>query len=228
MAQVTYSEPTWGDPQLTYCEPSYLHALGVTPFIMLGILTQLIRYQFSTVDNIINPYLQNLIWTADRETTKVTVVPGQDVDLDTVSPGPRVHILLDPVRSNRMGALTGDSMPVGANQFGYVGRRDYQRLLMSGARIVCVSSSEVESQLMGEEVFNRMMVYAHKIREDIGVGMFKVDSLYPPRAKERPEKGIKVFFSTVQVNWDSMYRWSLVAEAPTVKRLYQRQHTIVI
>ena len=228
MAQQTYNEPVWGTtPQPTFCVISYLHAFGIMPFIMLGVLTNLLRYQFMSTDNLASPYMKHLIWAADPETTKITIIPGMDTDLNHVSANPRIHIILDPTKTRRVGALTGDSTPLAANEHGYVGRRDYNKYLTAGARIICLSQVESESQLMCEEVFSRMLVYAPKIREDIGVGMFKVDGMYPPKSKTDREAGVKVFYSTVQVSWETLYKWSLVAEAPTIKRLYQ-QHTVSV
>ena len=76
----------------------------------------------------------------------------------------------------------------------------------------------MEAELLGEEVFMRMLRFAPVIRKDIGLGLLQVESLSELQSMQ---KGAKGHYYTVQVNirWSHMVRWSLIADAPVLKRL---------
>ena len=222
MADITYTEPTWDIPQNTVCGISYLRSFSITPYILMGVFLRLLQYHFSSVLNISSPYLQYSLWDPDPESTKIHIGTGSSVDRNVVSGMPAIYIGMDNTKSTRMSVLVGDSTPLVNNSNGFMGKRDHQKLLSGGARILCISKNQDEAFLMAEEVFYRMMTYAPKIREDIGVGSFGVDN-FSAAKPTRIEGGEEVFFASVMVKWENMHKWSLVAEAPTIKRLHTQQ-----
>jgi len=223
MADIIYPEPTWTTPQNTVCSISYLRDFGVTPYILMGVFLRLLQYHFSSVANISSPYLANSIWSEDEETSKLVIKTGSVTNGNNVSQIPAIYVGMTSVRATKMGVLVGDSTPLARSSNGYLNKRDHHKMLAGGARILCISKSQDEAFLMAEEIFYRMMTYAPKIRDDIGVGAFNV-SEFSPAKPTRIYGGEEVFFASVVLKWDNLHKWSLVAEAPSIKRLHM-QHT---
>jgi hypothetical protein len=65
MAVIEYPEPTWGQCQPVEEPCSSLVSTGITPYIIKGIVLQLLRFHFGDCDNILNPALKDFIWCGD-------------------------------------------------------------------------------------------------------------------------------------------------------------------
>jgi hypothetical protein len=66
MAVIQYPEPTWGTCQPVEEPCSSLVTTGITPYILKGIVLQLLRFHFGDCDNITNPALKGYIWCGDN------------------------------------------------------------------------------------------------------------------------------------------------------------------
>lgn len=65
MAIIEYPEPEWGQCQPVEEACSSLVTTGITPYILKGIVIQLLRFHFGDCDNIINPALKGFMWCGD-------------------------------------------------------------------------------------------------------------------------------------------------------------------
>jgi len=88
---------------------------------------------------------------------------------------------------------------------------------ISGAHsIICRGGSGVEADLLGEEVFFRMLHYQQIIKQDLRLGFLLTEALSDVKSRDEFQR---TFYSIVRVSWAYVYRWKVIPETPIVKRV---------
>lgn len=227
-APFQFPEPTWGQPQLAVEPGSSLCASGITPFILTGILVRLLQYHFSDPDNIVRESLHYLRWYREctddivddegKSLQRLYINVSYQLDLANAEQRPGIFVKREPVQTRRISVEQGDSVTTHIKQsVGSFQGKIYQKILNGAFSLVCVAESGAEADLLGEEVFDRMLYFAPKIEEDIRIGQFEVQSLSD--VKETEGGANKAYYSVVRIRWASHRRWAIVAEAPILKRV---------
>lgn len=223
-----YPEPTWGTPQLAIEPASSLCASGITPFILTGILVRLLQYHFSDPNNIVRESLHYLRWyrecadgiVDDSGTAlqRLYIDVGYQLNLANAEQRPGIFVKREPVTTRRISIEQGDSVTTHIkSRIGSFQGKIFQKILEGAFSLICIGTSGAEADLLGEEVFDRMLYFAPKIEEDIRIGMFTVKSL--SEVQELTNGAKKAYYTVVRLEWASHRRWTLVAEAPILKRI---------
>lgn len=228
MEMVPYPEPTWGQSQQAYEPCTSLLATGITPFILTGIIIRLLQYHFSDPANIINDSLRRYRWKEDCN--EVIVAPdgtalggiyvglGYEFKPSMVQQRPGLFVKREPVTVSRLSAIKGDqALPHIKRNVGVYQGAEFQKQLVGRFSIVCAGANGSEADILGEEVFYRMLYFAPLIKEDIRIGQFTVESLSD--VKDLENDGIHAFYSVVSLLWAHVPRWAAVPETPLLKRL---------
>lgn len=231
---VSYPEPTWGVSQQAYEPCSALVATGITPFVLTGILIRLLQYHFSDERNIITDSLRRYRWKQDCNESIVGpdgtalggmhVGPSYELTLSQVQPRPALYVKRETLAVARISAIKGDqALPSIKTKTGVYQGAEFQKQLSGRYSIICVGSSGAEADLLGEEVFLRMLYFAPIIREDIRIGLFTVEGLSEVKELTEISDGNKAFYTVVSLFWAHVTRWAAVPETPVLKRLHWTQ-----
>ena len=213
MAMVTYPEPTWTVSQDATPATSRLRTLTPTPVVMLGVMVRLLQMHFVDANNIESTLLKNLLWHPDAKQTRIMIDGSTNYRADVVESSPTIYVKRSALSISRVGVGEDDVAVQGSSSTPL-----HQKRVDGIFRIQISSRVPMEAELLGEEVFMRMLRFAPVIRKDIGLGLLQVESLSELQSMQ---KGAKGHYYTVQVNirWSHMVRWSLIADAPVLKRL---------
>jgi hypothetical protein len=228
MSDVVYPEPTWGTPQLAVEPASSLCASGITPFILTGILVRLLQYHFSDPNNIVRESLQYLRWYRDctdgivdddgNSLRRLYINVGYQLDLANAEQRPGIFVKREDVRTRRISVEKGDSVTTHIKQrIGAFQGKIYHKILEGAFSLICIAESGAEADLLGEEVFDRMLFFAPMIEDDIRIGQFEVKMLSD--VKELEAGANKAYYTVVRIQWASQRRWTIVAETPVLKRI---------
>ena len=227
-APVRYPEPTWGTPQLAVEPASSLCASGITPFILTGIIVRLLQYHFSDPNNIVRESLHYLRWYRDCEESivddngyklhRLHVDVSYQLDLARAEQRPGIFVKRENVKTRRIGVEKGDSVTTHIKErIGSFQGKIHQKILTGNFSIICLADSGAEADLLGEEVFDRMLFFAPLIEDDIRIGQLQVESLSD--VKENNSGANKSYYTVVRLNWATHRRWAIVAESPILKRV---------
>lgn len=228
MSQVL-PEPEWTTPQHARESCSSLVASGITPFILTGILVRLLQYHFSDPNNIARESLQYLRWRRrcneaivndeEQALSNLHIGVSYQMDLASASQRPAIFVKREPVETRRVSQEKGDAVTTHmSSDLGVLQGKKYQKILEGAFSLVCLGNSGAEAELLGEEVFDRMLYFAPKIEDDIRIGQLTVKRLgavQQVKAKE-PRTG---FYTNVRIQWAAHRRWILAAQTPVLKRI---------
>ena len=233
---IPYPEPEWGVSQQAHEPCSSLLATGVTPYILSGIVIRLLQYHFSDPANIINDCLRRYRWKEDCNQPIVSpdgtalggiyVGMGYEYTPAVVQQRPGLFVKREPVRVSRLSAIKGDqTLPHINRTSGVLQGAEYQKQLDGRISIICAGLNGSEADILGEEVFYRMLYFAPIIKDDIRIGQFTVESLSD--VKDLEGDGVHSFYTVVGLQWANIVRWAAVPETPVLKRLRLVQQTFV-
>lgn len=219
MAIVLLDEPVWGDSQLVEDDCSSLVSSGVTPYVLTGILIRLLRYHFADSNNISIESLRGLTWKEDCAESSMHIGAGYEFTPGVVQQRPAIYVKREAVSSKQVGLLKGDSTVTALNQItGLFEGSKHQKQLQGVFSLICVGTLGLEAELIGEEVYYRMLHFAPKIQDDIRVSSFRVRSLSEIKTiKNTPGQ---LYYTVVAIDWNLIHRWRIVPIAPVLKRTH--------
>jgi hypothetical protein len=214
-------EPTWDQPTKSYDEQSALCIIRPTPTVVTGLLLQLVRAHFGSVDNIVEPKLKGYLWQ-DTDTqghtveSHIQIEPAYKFNPTTVQQRPSILVERGPFGSSEF--LLNNS-PGG----GVINNGNYQEpvnyvILEGSHQLDCIGKTAREAELLGEEVFFRMLEYTPVISSDLNFSYFDVTLL---------DKLVKVdenhihFKAAITIKWKFVYNWRLASVSPVLKQIGQ-------
>ena len=106
------------------------------------------------------------------------------------------------------------SLP-GLNSKGVYEGTEQQVNIVGAHSIICQGVRGAEAELLGEEVYFRMLHYQQIIKRDFNLG-----SLLTQRVSELQPKDEAnlTFYVVVRLEWAYVYRWMVIPESPIIKR----------
>jgi len=250
---VIIEEPCWTSvdkAQRTSVPCSSTVATGMRPYIITGMIIQLLKYHFSDPNNIMTGELEGLLWsdvaacqTVEENTSDSSGSSGSacaedqpepapansrtlwiggnhDLNLGMGSQRPGIFVKREKVSTKRVTNQKGDATVSSVQQSeGIVRGKKYLKELTGRFSIICVGLSGAEAELLGEEVFYRMLYYAPKIEDDFPLGRFSVNGLTEvTKLDAGAGEPTNAYSAIVQLSWGLIETWRLVSEAPLLKR----------
>jgi hypothetical protein len=222
---------------------------GPTPVILTGVFTRLIQYHFSDPNNISNSLLKEYVWTSNpdgcivsgiddgdsqgssssgspsgcpEEATLITqgsrilVQPDYVRNNLTVQQRPAILITREPVQAQPI-SMRNASLPT-IDSLAKIYKGQAHQVYISGRHtFLCYGLTGTEAELIASEVFYRMLNYMPLIRDDFRLGKFFVDGSGKIQAIN--DEHAQIFRVPVTVSWTYTYRWRIIPETPTIKRL---------
>ena len=229
----TFPEPCWGVSQ-DACETGGAFAKGgPNPFILSGVFQRLLQYHFSTPDNIDEPLLKEYIWTPSSQCCKVVEDSEDDGTSQMIPPsrilirpswsqlGPDVQQLptllvkREAFRSERIAFQ--DASLTGRNAKGVYEGRQHLVNIVGKHSIICKGGTGAEAELLGQEVFFRMLHYQQIIKRDFQLGHLFTQGVSDVKDKKNEAK--PTFYTVVSIEWAYVYLWLIIPESPIVKRI---------
>ena len=230
----TFPEPEWGIPQEAYERASSFEAGGPNPFILSGVFQRLVQYHFSSSCNIEEHLLKEYIWTPSSQCCKVSdgedsgegasqaIPPSRLLIKQSYSMlGPEVQqiptilIKREPFGTDRI-SFQDASLP-GLNNKGVYEGRTHQVNIQGKHSIICKGGSGAEAELLGQEIFYRMLHYQQVIKKDFRLGHLMTRGVSD--VKTRNDESRPTFYTVVSIEWAYVYRWLVIPESPIVKRV---------
>ena len=235
---VKLPEPCWGSPQEACERASAFTTAGPNPFMLTGVFQRLLQYHFSSSDNIEEPLLRGYIWTpgsaccATSETeegsaniyepSRIMIKPSWSQLGPEVQQLPTLLIKREVFRSQRVSLL--DQSAVGNSS--YNKGSNYQHMAVKGGHtIICKGGTGAEAELLGQEVFYRMLHFQQIIKKDFSLGSLVTQSVSELRTKNDESK--TSFYTVVNLEWSYMYNWLIIPDSAIVKRIAIQQKTFI-
>jgi len=188
--------------------PSSICTTGPMTYIINGALLSLVRYQFSVVENIVQPQLHKYLWKNDEKDTGIVIEPVYKWNPRNIQQRPAVILKRGPWKFHRMSI--GDRQHGGVQETGYT--EFSQQVLVIGSHIFfCVGRTGLEAEEIGLEVAMNMMGFSELIRQQLSLARFQLDSTgNVHRIIECQDH----FAVPVTVTYGMQLNWEVVRQAP--------------
>jgi len=232
----SFPEPCWGVSQEACEQPSAFATAGPNPFMLSGVFQRLLQYHFSVADNIEEPLLKGYLWTPstqccavseteegsayDYEPSRILIKPSWSSLGPEVQQLPTILIKRKSFRSESV-ALRNQSA-LGMSEGWRPGERHHM-VIRGGHNIICKGGTGAEAELLGQEVFFRMLHFQQIIKKDFHLGSLLTQSVSELRTRNDESK--TSFYTVVNLDWSYMYNWLVIPESPIIKRVAIHQTT---
>jgi len=224
-----YTEPAFDTPQTAVDECSSLVNTGPTAFILTGILTKLLQYQFSDPLNIVNPMLRCLKWNTGNscdskdsegndQGSGIWIGPSYSEDVEGVQANPAIFVKREAIRTSPI-SQKHIAVP-SLNAEGYYPGTKHQVTIEGAHSIICKSKLGAEADSLGQEVFQRFLNFQTVIRDDFRLGKFFTASLSDNKEIAQGQEADSGFYTVVRIEWAYVYRWYIRKEGPKIKRTH--------
>jgi hypothetical protein len=147
--------------------------------------------------------------------SKMLVTVSYKRDGANVQQRPAIYIKREPVVGSRISFQ--NKAQASLNKDGILEGTNYQMTISGKHSIIAVGKTGAEADALGEEIYFRMLQYMPIIRDDVRLGHFLPESI--SEVKEIPKEASKAFYTVVSLTWAYVYRWRVIPESPTLKRL---------
>lgn len=205
--------------------------------MLSGVFQRLLQYHFSSADNIEDPLLKGYLWTPSTqccavseteeegssysyEPSRILIKPSWSSLGPEVQQLPTLLVKRSTFKSSRV-ALT-DQSAIGASLGWRDGERHYMQIDGSHL-IICKGGTGAEAELLGQEVFFRMLHFQQIIKRDFHLGRLLTQSVSEVRTRNDESK--TSFYTVVNLDWSYMYNWLVIPESPIIKRVAIHQTT---
>ena len=161
--------------------------------IMTGVILRLLQEHFANADNleynglnefadqaglIVKRQLQEYIWDADTTRTQIQIQPVWLWNTEDIQRRPALYVKRNRLTPQRI-AIDDGGMHVKSvkDESGRVVRvegRYYTQMVMGSHTVFVVAQSGAEAELLGQEVFNHLMMFGPAIRSDMKLHRFQV------------------------------------------------------
>jgi hypothetical protein len=228
-----FPEPTWTVPQEALEACSAFCTRGPNPFVLSGVFLRLLQYHFSSSDNIDEPLLKEYIWTPSTKGclsevqegpggssqlipgSRLLIRPSYTQNPDQIQQSPALFVKREPFGTERI-SFQDASLP-SKNAKGIVDGRKHQVNISGAHSIICKGLTGAEAELLGQEVFFRMLHYQQVIKKDFALGSLMADGV--SEVKQRTDEAKSSFYTVVRLSWAYVYRWLVIPESPVLKRV---------
>lgn len=229
-----YPEPTWTVTQDVTGDPSRFCVTRITPFQLTGIFIRLMQYHFSSPGNIVNPAIKSLVWTPNSscnpvlETrggeeyeippTRIWVDSEYSEDQAGMNRRPAVLVKRESVMSKAM-SLRSEVLPGRDPRTNTVRGKQMLREIQGKHSLICAGNTGAEADVLAQEVFERMMLYAPVIRSDFNLGLLNVSGFGEVARQADAGGGKGAYYSVVGISWGYEHSWQIIQISPQLRRV---------
>ena len=185
--------------------------------VMIGRLLDILRYKFSSTENIYRDELKHLIWKADTAQTGILILPGfetadsnQQADMF-----PRIVLsagqlqLVPAYESISHGQMTNGDGQWADGKF-HNGSSHYAAF-EGVVTIKAVSRGSLEALLIAEDIFMWLLTLRTTLEKDLTLSSCEVSVVNGPKASEAYKGSYE---AGVPLKWSSGMYWRVVPEGP--------------
>lgn len=185
-------------------------AIAPRPHLMTGFLREWFAYHFSDPHNIEHADLRYALWSA-MPNTKILVESITKWDPASVQRRPAIIIKRNAWQVQRVGI---DDRLQGAVSLN--GTRNYVTYVTGSHTLFCLAGKGAEAEILAAEVFHDMMKYGPVIRQELDLMRFAAVGVGEQFELEEARENYAV---PVTVTYAAEERWSIVQQAPVLKRV---------
>lgn len=238
--QNTFPEPIWTVPQDAIDRCTAFDIAGPSPFMLTGAVLRLLQYHFSDPNNIEEPLLKGYIWSpntanciqgqtqvqpqpspdgAPNWTTipesRIVIKPSWSSTSDGSQQLPGIYVKREPFRTETVSFKDQQTPSLDAQ--GVFKGTTMNVNILGAHSLICKGMTGAEAELLGQEVYFRMLHYQQVIKSDLKLGRLQTTGV--SEAKQRLDEARSTFYTVVSLEWAYVYRWLVVQESPIVKRI---------
>jgi hypothetical protein len=141
-------------------------------------------------------------------------LPAYKYETRLIDQSPSIFVKRESVTANRI-SIQGKALTHRAKNGNYEGET-YVRLLSGAHSILCYAKGGLNSEVLAEEVFFRLLEYTACIEDDLMFSDLDVAELSPP-TKVQEDKDY--FVTRVGLTWKQIYTWKLKPISPILKKV---------
>lgn len=141
-----------------------LCSTGHTDTVLTGLLVQLLRYQFSSPDNLENEQIKHLLWDVDIDKSKILIKWVWDFDPQTVGQRPAVLVRLDgsAPAANTVGYGRVHGVPLDSQR-----SEPFVHFDRTTAILMVLSPEAAQASVLADEIKRYIRSLAAQIRNDL-------------------------------------------------------------
>lgn len=213
-------EPTWSESTIVYDELKEYCKERPFPHVVTGVLIQLIRDHFSLAENIMNHKLRSFVWQPDDPagesiTTHIRIEEASRFNPESVQQRPSVLVSRKNMGVEYLEAFGGGMAMVDPSS-GVLRGSEHTVNLQGDHLIEVVGQTPMEAELLGEEVFFKLLEFRPVIQKDLNLSGFRVKVLNEMRKVDENNEHWRV---AVGLTWTKVHSWVLTQVSPVLKSL---------
>ena len=147
--------------------------------------------------------------------SKLAIKPSYSTDTASIQQVPALYVKREPFQVDTISML--DRALPGLNQHGVYEGTDHNVTVSGSHSIICRGSKGAEADLLGQEVYFRMLHYQQVIKRDFQLGKLMARSV--SEVRQRTDEAQSTFYTVVRMEWAYVYRWRVIPESPIMKRV---------
>lgn len=185
-----------------------IEQMGIKPHLINGSLVNMIRWLFSTPENIENENLKERIWSNKPEYSKILIEAVYRWKPEDIQQRPAVIVKRGAWKLSKLGMGDRRHGPPEATGF----TEAYQTIAGAGTHtFFCLGNSGLEAEEVGEEVYGFLLGFSAVIREQLCLGIFQVAEI---GEVARFEESHDHFVVPVSVSYNFQLNWKLLRQTP--------------
>ena len=156
---------------------STLCTAGLTPRVISGLLIRLLQNHFSSADLIMDPKLQQYLWTQNSLTSKIRIIPNANFDPKSAGQYPAVIVGRGALESKRFVMNDRTQLASGDAEAQMKGYARYTRFHHVSFTITVISEALGEADDLATEVFDTLTYLSPVMTEKLPFHDFQVVGL---------------------------------------------------
>jgi len=216
-----YPEPTWGESQNVFCEPSAMLKMGPSATRITGFLVRAIQVHFYTPANIQDEVLRSALWSKDTEEqpleNKILIGAARAYSVKDIAQRPAVLVKPGAVTCSRLALM--DRGTAGLRSDGSIEGVPFIRKINGQHTARALAKGEMAAHRLGEEVFQRLLMASPLMCADMYVGDFQVLGMSAPQEIEGASQCYGV---DIGMSWGFMFQWNLEQITPIFEKMVVR------
>jgi hypothetical protein len=203
--------PEQPEPVVRFESLSSLCALMPRPQLVTGIVVSWLRQHFSQTPNIEDPKLQDTLWAAKIDTTKILVDSVYSWKPATTETRPGVFIKRGPWRVLRLGI---DDRKMGGMPIS--GNRHYVSFIQGSHSIFCIAGAPAEAETLAAEVYRELVQFGPLFRATFNFLKFQITDVGEVSILEEARENFVVPITLAYATDDA---WEIIPHVPVLKHV---------
>ena len=189
-------------------EPSSICTTGLLPYILTGVLLQIMKHHFSEPSNIVQDPLKGYVWTPEETVSRILIEAIYNWSPENIQQRPAIVVKRGQLKTAKMSI--GNIFHGAPDEEGY----DEEKMMVAfrgSHNLFCVGRNGTEAEELGAEVAYELLEFSQIIRKQFEFMSFE---LFEIGQVHRLQESHDHFAVPVTVSYTYSHGWTVLRQRP--------------